>query len=111
MPDRGLHDEVLAEIFIDRFRLGGRFYDYEILGHCCSFRSRTDEVSMTEGCFYLECRRFLRAAKKIALKLSQKPSEQFSALYSCVFTAKFFMFGLLPESPRIPAPTNRSLRG
>jgi len=57
---------------------------------------------MTEGCFYLECRRFLRAAKKIALKLSQKPSEQFSALDSCVFTAKFFMFGLLPESPRIP---------
>ena len=33
MPDRGLHDEVLAEIFIDRFRLGGRFDDYEILCH------------------------------------------------------------------------------
>ncbi len=28
MPDRGHHDEVLAEIFIDRFRLGGRF-DYD----------------------------------------------------------------------------------
>src|SRR5207249_1619671 len=26
MPDRGLHDEVVAEIFIDRLRLGGRFY-------------------------------------------------------------------------------------
>ena len=33
MPDRGLHDEVLAEIFIDRFRLGGRFDDYEIFCH------------------------------------------------------------------------------
>jgi hypothetical protein len=33
MPDRGLHDEVLAEIFIDRFRLGRRFDNYEILCH------------------------------------------------------------------------------
>ena len=27
MPDRGHHDVVLAEVFIDRFRLGGRFDD------------------------------------------------------------------------------------
>ena len=26
VPDRGLHDEVVAEIFIDRLRLGGRFH-------------------------------------------------------------------------------------
>ena len=33
MPDRGHHHEVLAEIFIDCFRLGGRFDYDEILGH------------------------------------------------------------------------------
>ena len=33
VPDRGLHDEVLAQIFIDCFRLGRRFDDYEILCH------------------------------------------------------------------------------
>src|SRR6266404_3677617 len=33
MPDRGHHDKVLAEVFIDRFRLGGRFDYDEILWH------------------------------------------------------------------------------
>ena len=33
MPDRSLHDEVFAEIFIDSFRLGRRFDNYEILCH------------------------------------------------------------------------------
>ena len=33
MPDRGLHDEVLAEILIDCFRLGRRFDYYQILCH------------------------------------------------------------------------------
>ena len=34
VPDRGHHDEVLAEIFIDRFRLGGRFDYDEVFWHC-----------------------------------------------------------------------------
>ena len=33
MPDRGHHNEVLAQVFIDRFRLGGRFDYDEVLCH------------------------------------------------------------------------------
>ncbi len=33
MPDRGHHDVVLAEIFIDSFRLGRRFDDNQVLCH------------------------------------------------------------------------------
>jgi hypothetical protein len=43
VPDRGHHDEVLAEIFIDCFRLGGRFNYYEILGHLSIFARRVCE--------------------------------------------------------------------
>src|ERR1051326_7177236 len=60
MPDRGLHDEVLAEILIDRLRLGRRFDNYEILSHYTfDFRSATDEASVTEGCFRPKCLCFL----------------------------------------------------
>ena len=37
MPDRGLNEIVLSEIFIDRFRLGGRFNYYEIFCHSIRF--------------------------------------------------------------------------
>jgi hypothetical protein len=43
MPDRGLYDEVLAEIFIDRFRLGGRFDYYEIF---CHYKSASGQALM-----------------------------------------------------------------
>src|SRR5712671_1320178 len=47
MPDRGHHDEVLTEVFIDRFRFGGRFDYDEILWHCYS-------IPVTHRCLFVE---------------------------------------------------------
>ena len=33
MPDAGFNDEVRTEIFVDRFRFGGRFDDHESFPH------------------------------------------------------------------------------
>src|SRR5690606_31578001 len=46
------HVEVLAEVLVDRLRLGRRFDDQEVLGHCCPWKRRTGGETGGAGRLY-----------------------------------------------------------